>query len=195
MTPRSSSALRKPAKTATKKTSAKTPAKSVTRSSAKFKTGKLPEWNLADLIPASMRRKSPATSPEWIRIALRLRPITRENWPNMWRKRTAAAGSLSSPALRGDRRSGRTARLLCGAGACRRQRRSRDHQILWRCVGAADRGFGAFAVFRARTQPGRRCRDRARDADAGARPLPALDRRSAQGKTVSARRPRRAVVS
>jgi oligoendopeptidase F len=49
MTPRSSSALRKPAKTATKKTSAKTSAKSVSKSSAKAKTGKLPEWNLADL--------------------------------------------------------------------------------------------------------------------------------------------------
>src|ERR1700759_4098160 len=49
MTPRSSSALRKPAKTAAKKTSAKTSAKSVSRSSAKAKAGKLPEWNLADL--------------------------------------------------------------------------------------------------------------------------------------------------
>ena len=45
------------------------------------------------------------------------------------------------------------------------------------------------------TQPHRRCRDRARDADAGARPLPAVDRGSAQGQAVSARRSRRAVVS
>ena len=55
MTPRSSSALRKPAKTATKKTSAKSVTKSsatkssATKSSTKAKPGKLPEWNLADL--------------------------------------------------------------------------------------------------------------------------------------------------
>jgi oligoendopeptidase F len=53
MTSRSSSALRKPAKTATKKTSTKKA--STKKTSAKFKNppkgkaGKLPEWNLADL--------------------------------------------------------------------------------------------------------------------------------------------------
>ena len=70
-----------------------------------------------------------------------------------------------------------------------------DLQILWRRFRAADGRLGASAVLRTGTQPHRRCRDRARDADAGARPLPAVDRGSAQGQAVSARRSRRAVVS
>src|ERR1700761_6637620 len=47
MTSRSSSALRKSAKTATKKASTKS--KNPARSPTKSKAGKLPEWNLADL--------------------------------------------------------------------------------------------------------------------------------------------------
>ena len=111
------------------------------------------------------------------------------------RRRRRPLARRGGQALRGDRRSRRPARLLCRPRSCRRQRRSRDLQILRRRFRAADGRLGASAVLRARTQPHRRCRDRARDADAGARPLPAVDRGSAQGQAVSARGSRRAVVS
>ena len=101
----------------------------------------------------------------------------------------------SGAALRGDRRSRRPSRLLCRPGSCRRQRRSRDLQILRRRLRAADQCVAAPVVLRARTQPDRRCRDRTRDADAGAGALSPVDRGSAQGQAVSARGSRRAAVS
>ena len=82
-----------------------------------------------------------------------------------------------------------------GSGSRRRQRRSRDLQILRRRFRAADECVGASVVLRARTQPRRRRRDRTRDADARARALSPVDRGSAQGQAVSARGSRRAAVS
>ena len=109
--------------------------------------------------------------------------------------RRRAVARRSGQALRGDRRPRRPPRLLCRPDPRRRQRRSRDLEILRRRLGAADGRIGASAVLRARTQPRRRRRDRARDADARARPLSPVDRGSAQGQAVSARGSRRAVVS
>ena len=111
------------------------------------------------------------------------------------RRRRRRMARRGGQALRGDRRSRRPSRLLCRAGSCRRQRRSRDHEILRRRLGAADHRVGASAVLRARTQPHRRCRDRARDADARTGALSPVARGSAQGQAVSARGSRRAAVS
>ena len=146
-------------------------------------------------IPASTRPKSRAICKRWMPTAPRLRRTTRASSRKTLPATMAALARRGGQALRGDRRSRRPARLLCRPRSCRRQRRSRDLKILWRRLRAADGGLGASVVLRARTQSRRRCGDRARDADARARPLPPVDRGSAQGQAVSARGSRRAVVS
>ena len=98
-------------------------------------------------------------------------------------------------ALRGDRGSARAAALLCDARLYRQHRRSQHREILRRRAGAHHRDLAASAVLRARTQPHRRCADRAGDGRSRARPLPAVDRGPAQGEALSARGPHRAVVS
>ena len=163
---------------------------------AKSKTGKLPEWNLADLYSGidapEVTRDLQKMDAECVAFETDYKGKLAEHVAGDDGGQLARRGGQ---ALRGDRRSRRPARLLCRPRSCRRQRRSGDLQVLRRRFRAADGRLGASAVLRTRTQPHRRCRDRARDADAGARPLPAVDRGSAQGQAVSARGSRRAVVS
>ena len=187
MTSRSSSALRKPA--AQRKPNAR-------KSVAKTRPRKLPEWNLADLYSGidapEVTRDLEKMDAECVAFETDYKGKLAEQTAGGGRRQMARRGGQ---ALRGDRRSRRAPRILCRSGSCRRQRRSRDLQILRRRFRAADQCVGAFVVLRARTQPHRRCRDRARDADAGTRPLSPVDRGSAQGQAVSAGGSRRAAVS
>ena len=136
------------------------------RQRSQIQTGKLPNGTSPIFIPVSTRPKSRAICKRWMPTASRLKRITRAGWRKALPATMAALARRGGQALRGDRRSRRPARLLCRPRSCRRQRRSRHLQILWRRFRAADGGLAAFAVLRARTQPHRRCRDRARDADA-----------------------------
>ena len=163
---------------------------------AKSKTGKLPEWNLADLYSGidapEIARDLQKMDAECVAFETDYKGKLAENvasedggrWLAEAVRRYEAIDDLAG-------RLGSYAGLVHAGDSVD----PGDHQILWRRFRAADGGLGASAVLRARTQPHRRCRDRARDADARARPLPAVDRGSAQGQAVSARRSRRAVVS
>ena len=123
----------------------------------------LPEWNLADLYPGidapEIDRDLDRIDADCIAFEQDYKGKLAEETAKAGRRRLARRGG---EALRGDRRSARPARLLCRAGARRQQRRSGDREVLRRRSGAPDRGVGASAVLRARTQPHRRRRDRAR---------------------------------
>src|ERR1700730_1081546 len=141
MTSRSTSALRKPNKTKPK-TASKTAGKSAS------KDGKLPEWDLADLY-------SGIDAPEVGRDLAKMDAdcvAFETDYKGTLSERTAQDGGGrrvcgSRQALRGDRRPRRPPRFLCGPRSRRRQRRSRDLQILWRRVRTADGRLGPSLVL------------------------------------------------
>ncbi len=121
---------------------------------AKSKAGKLPEWNLADLYSGidapEVARDLERMDAECVAFETDYKGKLAENvakddggeWLAAAVKRYEAIDDLDGPA-----------RLLCRPDPRRRQRRSRDLEILRRRVGAADGRIRAFAVLRARTQP------------------------------------------
>ena len=166
MTSRSSSAPRKSARRARqRKPTVQRRRSAANQTPASCRNG---IWPIS--MPASTRRKSARdldqVDAECIAFEADYKGKLADADSEARRRQVACRGGQ---ALRGDRRSRRPARLLCRPDSCRRQRRSGDLQILRRRLRAADGGVGASVVLRARTQPHRRCRDRARDADAGTR--------------------------
>ena len=110
------------------------------------------------------------------------------------RRGCAASTRRSAAALRGGGGSARPADVLCGPRLFRRHDGSGARQVLRRHAGAADGCVERALVLRARTEPDRRCGHGRGDGGRAARPLPALDRGSAQGQALPARRPDRAAL-
>ena len=156
MTSRSASALRKP--TAQKDRKPRTPSKNPP---PKPRTAKLPEWNLADLYSGI---DAPEIAHDLDRLDAECVAFETDYKGKLAEQTAGEGGGTGLPERSGAMRRSTilpAGWLLCRPCSCRRQRRSRDFEILRRCVRAADDRLAASVVLCARTQPHRRCRDRA----------------------------------